>query len=209
MKEYWEGRYSKETKIWGDNPSLSAAMALERFNERKCRSLLVPGAGYGRNAVVFSGAGMDVTGVEISESACALARSFAPDVRMVHSSVTGFDPGPGLYDAIYSYSLLHLFLREDRCSIVSLWHKALKEGGCVFCTVFSELDPACGRGPEVEPGTFESKPGRPVHYFTGKDLAAHFSGFHVLETGIVEDSENHGEEGPHVHVLRYIYALKK
>ncbi|MHB8771846.1 MAG: hypothetical protein ACYC7J_12655 [Syntrophales bacterium] len=57
-----------------------------------------------------------------------------------------------------------------------------------------------------EGGTYETKPGRPAHYFTETDLRDHFAAFEILETGLVEDEESHGEEGPHTHLLRTIAA---
>jgi hypothetical protein len=49
---------------------------------------------------------------------------------------------------------------------------------------------------------------RPTHCFTAADLGNHFAGFEILETGIVEDRENHGDEGLHAHLLRYMIARK-
>jgi hypothetical protein len=46
--------------------------------------------------------------------------------------------------------------------------------------------------------------GRPGHYFTDSDLKAHFKKMEIVETGILEDPEDHGAEGPHTHRLRYI-----
>jgi hypothetical protein len=45
--------------------------------------------------------------------------------------------------------------------------------------------------------------------FTDGDLRNHFSGFSIMESGFMEDFEDHGEEGPHTHLLRYIVAQKK
>jgi SAM-dependent methyltransferase len=208
MKKYWEGRYAAESHIWGEGPSSSAAMALERFRRAGVRTLLVPGAGYGRNAAVFSRAGFAVTGIEISGEACRLAGKSFPEITMVCGSVTGLAPGGARYDAIYCFNLLHLFLADDRERIIGGWRETLAGPGLVFCVVHSEQDAGYGRGPEMEPGTFESKPGRPVHYFTETDLGAHFRGFDILETGILRDEENHGEEGPHTHVLRFLFARK-
>jgi hypothetical protein len=47
-----------------------------------------------------------------------------------------------------------------------------------------------------------------VHYFGEADLREHFAAFAVLETGLAEDREDHGDEGPHVHVVRYLVAEK-
>ncbi|MCX6375275.1 MAG: class I SAM-dependent methyltransferase, partial [Armatimonadetes bacterium] len=82
-----------------------------------------------------------------------------------------------------------------------------RDGGLLFFTVFSEEEPSFGKGEKIEENTFESKPGRPVHYFTEYDLISHFSEFDVLETGLTKDPEDHGE-GPHTHQLRYIVARK-
>ena len=79
----------------------------------------------------------------------------------------------------------------------------------MYFTVFSELEETYGKGEKTEEGTFESKPGRPVHYFSEEDLKEIFGGFQVLDTGIIDEHEDHGEAGPHVHRLRYIFARKK
>ena len=77
-KSYWDGRFSRENRIWGDSPSTSAAIALDLFSQHNVESILVPGAGYGRNSKVFSDAGYHVVGVEISGVALKLAEDFDP-----------------------------------------------------------------------------------------------------------------------------------
>ncbi len=114
-----------------------------------------------------------------------------------------------MYDAIYCFNVLHLFRKADRKTFVDKCLGQLKNGGSLYFTVFSEKEPSYGKGAEVEPGTFESKPGRPVHYFTEEELREQFNKCIVLGSGIVEDHEDHGDEGPHTHVLRYIYAQKR
>jgi SAM-dependent methyltransferase len=112
------------------------------------------------------------------------------------------------YDAIYCFNVLHLLRSGERHNLLAKCHAALREGGLAYFTVFSEKEPGFGKGRETEPGTFESKPGRPVHYFTDGDLGSHFKDYVIRETGLVEDAEDHGDEGPHVHVLRYVLAIK-
>ncbi len=73
MCAYWEGRFGREGKIWGMTPSVTAVYACEHFRREGVRNVLVPGAGYGRNALVFARAGFTVTGVEISAEAIKLA----------------------------------------------------------------------------------------------------------------------------------------
>jgi hypothetical protein len=114
----------------------------------------------------------------------------------------------GNYEAIYCFNVLHLFRQYDRQLFLQQCLSRIKKQGLMFFTVFSEKEESYGKGKEIEKNTFESKPGRPVHYFEEDDLKAHFKNMEILETGIMEDPENHGE-GPHTHILRYIYIRKK
>jgi SAM-dependent methyltransferase len=206
MKAFWETRYGNEGMVWGERASKSAAYAASLFAGRGIRELLIPGAGYGRNTKAFSDLGYRVTGVEISGKALAIARDFDPKTEFVQASVLDAPLPANGFDAIYCFNVLHLFRQSDREQIVSLCTRWLRRPGYAFFTVFSMEEPSYGRGAKVEENTFESKPGRPTHYFTDADLRSHFAGFEILETGILDDPENHGEEGEHVHRVAYIFA---
>jgi len=74
MNTFWEERFRDEGKIWGVSPSRTAVYAIELFKKTDVRKVLVPGSGYGRNAEAFAGAGFEVTGIEISNTAISIAR---------------------------------------------------------------------------------------------------------------------------------------
>ena len=59
MNGYWETRFAKEGKIWGDYPSGTATHALGLFQKYGVKKILVPGAGYGRDTKLFSSAGFN------------------------------------------------------------------------------------------------------------------------------------------------------
>ncbi len=208
MNGYWETRFTKEGKIWGDSPSRTAIHALELFQKYGVEKILVPGAGYGRNTKLFSSAGFNVVGVEVSEIALDLARQYDPRTTFLHGSYLDIVLGNEPYDAIYCFNLLHLFRENERKLFVRKSWSELKKNGLVFFVVFSEKEVSFGKGREIEKNTFESKPGRPVHYFTEEDLRKYFPGFSIIENAIVEDPENHGEQGPHSHMLRYTFTRK-
>ena len=205
MSDYWDGRFRDEGRIWGESPSLTALKALGLFRENNVRKILVPGSGYGRNTKLFSTSGFTVTGIEISGVAREIAREFDPLTRVYHASILDMSFDTGKYDAVYCFNTLHLFLESDRKSLVQQCAGKLKESGLAYFTVFSEKDDSYGKGEKVEKNTFESKPGRPAHYFTEADLREHFSNMEILETGLAEEPEDHGE-GPHTHILRYTLA---
>jgi SAM-dependent methyltransferase len=206
-QDYWDKRYKAEGRIWGELPSLTAMKAAGLFRQVKIKSILVPGSGYGRNTRFFSETGFNVTGIEISAEALNLAHQFDPHSQFRQSSVLDMSFDSNKYDAIYCFNVLHLFLEKERVTFISECKDHLERNGRMFFTVFSEREASFGEGREVEKNTFESRPGRPAHYFSEDDLKEHFAGFQRVESGIIEDPENHGGK-PHVHFLRYIYIKK-
>lgn len=204
-KEYWEKRFSEEGKIWGESPSKSAYDALKFFLVHNVKTVLVPGSGYGRNTKLFSSSGFDVVGVEISKTACDLARQFDPLSKFYNGTVLDMSFDTSKYDAIYCFNVLHLFPQDERKLFLRECVGKLKERGLAFFAVFSNEEPSFGQGKETEENTYESKLNRPVHYFTEDDLRKHFRDFEVIETGTIQDPENHGGYA-HIHLLRYIFA---
>ena len=207
QKAYWDKRFQDEGFVWGNSPSQTAAYALEIFRQHRVKRILVPGSGYGRNTKLFSESGFEVTGVEISEVACALAKKYDPQTRHHSGSVLNMSFDNNKYDAIYCFNVLHLFPEIERKLFLRECADKLRDNGLMFFTAFSDRDPSCGKGKKTEKNTFESRPGRPAHYFTEDNLRDYFKDFETIETGIMEDPENHGE-GPHTHMLRYVLARK-
>jgi SAM-dependent methyltransferase len=208
MGPYWTNRFRKEARIWGDTPSNTAYQALELFQRLGFHDVLVPGSGYGRNTRLFSSAGFNVTGVEISDEAGSLADGYDPSTKVRCGSVLDVAFEDASFDAVYCFNVLHLFRESERTLLVDKCYRELRVNGICFFVVFSEQEESRGRGEEVEENTFESKPGRPVHYFSGGDLRHHFKRFEVLDDGLVDDPEDHGDSGPHIHRLRYIACRK-
>jgi len=208
MKEYWDGRFGGEGRIWGCEPSTTAVRALTLFQQKSATTVLVPGSGYGRNSKLFSDAGLEVTGIEISSEATTLAQAYDSRTTYFCASFLDISLAEESYDAIYCFNVLHLFRQHERSLFIQKCHHVLKKGGVGFFAVFSDMETSFGKGQQVEENTFESKPGRPVHYYTEQDLKNQLDLFSILETGTAEDSEDHGKEGPHIHVVRYIMVEK-
>ncbi len=204
--EYWDKRYLAEGKIWGDLPSKSANHALMLFKKQKINSILVPGSGYGRNTKLFSVNGFKVVGIEISKIAYDIALNFDPKTTFFQGSFLDTDLFDEKYDAIYCFNLLHLFNDANRRLFIKKCINLLQNPGYLYFTAFSEKEKSFGKGRQIELYTFENKPGRPIHYFTNKDLKEHFKQFNILKTGQLKEKENHGILGPHIHILRYIFA---
>jgi len=206
-KNYWDNRSQNEGYVWGTSPSQTAGYAAGVFHKNGVKKVLVPGSGYGRNTKVLSESGFDVTGVEVSEVACEMAREYDPQTRTYNGSALDMSFDDSRYDAVYCYNVMHLFREKERKQCLQACADKVKGNGLLFFTVFSDREPSFGKGQEVEKNTFESRPGRPAHYFTEAELRDYFEGFEIIESGVTEDPENHSE-GPHIHVLLYILARK-
>lgn len=208
MKDYWDKRFETGARIWGDAPSISARHAAVLFESMKVHNVLVPGSGYGRHTEYFQSQGFDAEGIEISHNAIEIAQKSNPLIVYYEKSVLDVPLSDKKYDAVYCYNVVHLFKKNDRAQFLLNCYDALNDRGVLYFTVFSELEESFGRGEQTEENTFESKPNRPVHYFTEDDLKEMFSSFEILNTGIIDENEDHGEAGRHIHKLRYILAVK-
>ena len=206
-KTYWDKRFQDEGYVWGTQPSQTAEYAAKIFRQNGAKKIMVPGSGYGRNTKLFSESGFAVTGIEISGIACEMAREYDPLTTHFQGTATDMSFLEERFDAIYCFNVLHLLEEGEREAFIRECTDRLNDGGLLFFTAFSDHDPSRGRGKQLGENTFESRPGRPAHYFSEETFLYYFRDFTVLETGIVEDPENHGE-GPHTHVLRYILARK-
>jgi SAM-dependent methyltransferase len=206
-KNYWNKRFQDEGYVWGTAPSQTAEYAAAIFRKNGVKKVLVPGSGYGRNTKFFNESGFAVTGIEISDIACEMAGDYDPGTTHYQGSVTDMACVDGNFDAVYSFNVMHLLEEAEREKFIQQCNDKINDGGLLFFTAFSDYDPSRGRGKKLAENTFESRPGRPAHYFSEETFLHYFRNFEVLETGIVEDPENHGE-GPHTHVLRYILGRK-
>jgi 2-polyprenyl-3-methyl-5-hydroxy-6-metoxy-1,4-benzoquinol methylase len=205
-RDYWNTQFSKYNHIWGETHSKSADIALAQFRRHQINQILVPGSGYGRNSKLFSTSGFDVTGIEISEEACALAQEYDPATKLYNGSFLENNVVQGPYQGIYCFNVLQLFHKPDRIRFVRKSAQLLSPNGLMFFTGISDQDASFGQGEEVEENTFAVQPDKILHYFTLDDLKIHFEEFKILEVGDLEDQISHTLYGLKRYQIRYVLA---
>lgn len=208
MKEYWDNRYQDEGFIWGDKPSSTAQYATVLFLENHVQTVLVPGAGYGRNAKLLSDS-FEVDAIELSPKAVLLARKMDNKTNYIEGSLFDLLPNDKKYNAIYCYDLLHLFTQLDRRRIIEACMGQLDRDGVYYFTCFSNEDAAFGIGEEIEENTFEYKKGKIAHFFTKEDLEDHFKNSEIIETGTINEYLEYSNRSTRVYKLRYIFGKKR
>lgn len=97
------------------------------------------GIGQGRNAIFLAGQGWKVTGVDVSDSAVALARKNAAargvTIEMVVADLDAFDFGSKRWDLITSF-YMHSWHKNSKTNVPERLLRALKPGGIVVMEAF-------------------------------------------------------------------------
>ncbi|MCF8564649.1 methyltransferase domain-containing protein [Alicyclobacillus tolerans] len=175
MKTYWNMRYN-DGCIWGYEPCPSAVMSNDWFHKHRVVNVLVPGCGYGRNSLWLAKQGFYVTAFDVSDTAIELAveqsRNQSLDIEYHVADV--FDDTflvNRYFDGIYLSNVIHLFLNEQRRSLLDRLTSLLRPNGILTFSCISVFDTNnYGIGSEVESNTFEKHEGKPLHFFSEEEL---------------------------------------
>lgn len=183
MQEQWESCFRSNQIVWGFEPAHSTVLANELFLANGIKNVLVPGFGYGRNAQLFTDNGMNVTGIEISETAIDIAKNhYKCDVEIIHGSVTNMPFNSVLYDAVFCYGLLYLLNASQRAKLLDDSYKQLKPGGYMVFSVISKKASNYGKGKEIAPDTFENAQGVSVFFYDLDAVQKEFEAYGIQDT---------------------------
>ena len=164
------------------------------------------GCGAGNYAIYLASVGFDVTGVDISPSAIALAEANAKEMgvacRLVVADVLG-DLGEiaELFEFAYDWSLLHHIFPDKRKQYVETVHRLLVPGGRYLSVCFSEKEAGFG-------GTGKERrtPLGTVLYFSSEnELRGLFEPYFDIAT--LETVQVEGKREPHL--MNWCFMEKK
>ena len=188
-----------------ESPPKALVELVEAGQVQPCKTIDM-GCGAGNYAIYFASVGFDVTGVDISPSAIALAEANAEQkgvtCRFVAADVLGGLPEIGdTFDFAYDWSLLHHVFPEHRKQYVEVVHRLLVPAGKYLSVCFSEKGAGFG-------GTGKQRrtPLGTVLYFSSedelRDLFDPYFDVTTLETVQVE-----GKQEPHL--MNWAFMEKK
>lgn len=202
MAEFWETAFSKMQLAWGLEPTASAVLACDYLTRAGAKEILIPGIGYGRNAKPFLERGMSVTGIEISDTAIALARSrLGLEIPIVHGSVTDMPFDQRQYDGIFCYGLLYLLDARGREKLLRDCYGQLSPGGHMIFTVISKKAPMYGQGPRLGDDWYERLPGLPMYFYDAESVTREFGPHGLLELSEIEEPSGEGVSLPFINVI--------
>ena len=196
MTEFWESSFIEKQTMWGFEPSDSAILTKEFFLERKVKDILIPGIGYGRNAKVFIDNGINVTGIEISQTAINLARQNGIDSKIYQGSVTDMPFDNKLYDGIFCYALLHLLNSDERKKFINDCYSQLKPNGYMIFTTISKENPMFGKGKQLGKDYFEIMDGVKMFFYDSDSIKQEFGKYGLIEFPEIVEPHKDAENKP-------------
>jgi SAM-dependent methyltransferase len=196
MTEFWESSFIDKQEMWGLEPADSAITTLELFKKQGLKKILIPGFGYGRNAVIFTDNGFEVTGIEISETAIEISKKHYGDkLKVHHGSVSSMPFDDEIYDGIFCYGLIHLLKAKDRIKLIHDCYNQLRPGGYMVFTAISKMDAHYGEGKEIIKDTFETSHGVTLFFYDSDSVKTEFENYGLIEyEEINEPAENTGSK---------------
>ncbi len=188
MTELWESLFAARRVMWGEEPTRSALLARDHFAARGARDILIPGVGYGRNARPFVESGMCVTGIEVSASAIALARSeLGLHFPIHHGPVEEMPFDDGEYDGVFSYGLAYLLDAAGRAKFYGDCYRQLRKGGSMIFTVISKRAPMYGQGPKLGEDWYERAPGLPMFFYDEASVARELGAYGITAVSEIDE----------------------
>ena len=155
--------------MWGTEPSNVAIECEKVFRENDIKNILIMGIGYGRNGKYFIEKGYNVEGVELSKEAIHLGKTFCSEINIMEGSVLDIKLSKK-YDAIFCYSILHLFQENDRRKLIDNCIIHCVDSGIIAISCFSTKDKTYGTGNKIEENTYEIKQDKIVHFFDEEEM---------------------------------------
>jgi 2-polyprenyl-3-methyl-5-hydroxy-6-metoxy-1,4-benzoquinol methylase len=178
MSDFWENAFKEKQMMWGENPTRVAVETSQLFKSNRFKKVLIPGFGYGRNAKVFCDIGLTVTGIEISETAIAIARNLlGPELRIFHGSVSEMPFDNEQYDGIFCHALIHLLDMTDRKKLIDDCYNQLGNRGMMIFTAITKGASTFGAGNQLGKDRFKTKDGVELFFYDDDSIGDEFGSY--------------------------------
>ena len=191
MSEFWEKAFQEKGVMWGEAPIALANEMAEVFAQQGYQTLLVPGFGYGRNAMPFYAKGFTVTGIEISATAIAYARTLLGEgIQVFHGSVDAMPFSEDVYDGIFCHALIHLLNADQRAKLLTDCYAHPREGGMMVFTAITKDAGTYGVGEQLGTDWYRTKDGVNLYFYDKDSIQADFEAFGLVEAEKIEEGGN-------------------
>ncbi len=199
--EFWESSFIEKQTMWGFEPTESAILTKDFFLEKNVKDILIPGIGYGRNAKVFIDNEINVTGIEISNTAIDLARQNGLHIRIFQGSVTDMPFDNKLYDGIFCHALIHLLNHREREKFIHDCYNQLKPNGYMIFTTVSKKAPMFGTGKPLDKDYFEIMEGVKMFFYDSDSINQEFGKYGLIEYLEIDEPNKNMKNKPPINFI--------
>lgn len=187
----WDRRFERDGDLdWG---GLWTDPFIDVLRKNGCQSVLDLGCGTGNDVARLVQAGLQVSGLDFSGNAIAMARSKAiPGAEFIQAGMAHALPFPDdHFDAVLSNVALHMFDNATRQGIIAEVKHVLKLAGLFIFHVNSTEDRELreARKPVLEElggNRIREKDGQTVHFFSRQELESLFQSWTSLRLEHIE-----------------------
>jgi methyl halide transferase len=137
LSDFWEKLYSKQENTW-DLGTVTPAL-LEYFKHSTCPKegrVLVPGAGFGHDALAWAERGHETLAVDFCPTAVDALEMLSrknKNLSIVDADLFELDPKDhGLFDIVYDYVTFASVHPGRRDEYFEVWTKMLKDDGLIL-----------------------------------------------------------------------------
>jgi ubiquinone/menaquinone biosynthesis C-methylase UbiE len=152
-KQPWDSFYQDGSAPWDIGRPQPAIVRLAS-NGGFAGAVLDAGCGTGENALHVASLGLSVLGVDVAETALAMARQKAHDrgieVEFAVADAIQLERFDRVFQTVLDCGLFHTFNCDERPKYVSSLGSVTKQGGTVHVLCFSDVGPDIGPHPVRE-----------------------------------------------------------
>jgi tellurite methyltransferase len=144
MSNSFDDVYKKEGLYYGANPSWYVEMLVKREKVLDGYALDI-GCGDGRNTLFLAENGFQVIAIDNSKVAIDKLQKISVErklnIQTIIADLSRFDFENGKYSLIIANTIIDHLDKDDGDELIIKLKKALKKGGIIFASVFTENDP--------------------------------------------------------------------
>jgi ubiquinone/menaquinone biosynthesis C-methylase UbiE len=187
QKEEWNRVYSLPDPLWKGPPTPGPVV-------RPGSLILEMGCGNGKTLSSLPLCECEVVAVDYAVAAVKWCRGRwgdHPGVQFAEADARYLPFVDSCYNLIVISHLLDHLLEGEREAAAQEAIRVIAPGGSIFIRVFSRSDLRCGKGDEIEEGTFRRS--RIItHYFESKEIESLFQGLRFLSLNVRRTEKRYG-----------------
>ena len=196
QSQHWEKNFLNKPEMFGLEPSLAAAKALELFKEKNIKKIIELGAGLGRDTIFFAKNSIHVQALDYSKASVESICNKSKKLKLTDLVKTKiFDVRKKLpfennsIEGCFSHMLYCMALSNNNLEhLNNEIHRILKPGGMNIYTVRHTGDGDYQNGTHIGEDLYEND-GFIVHFFSKDKVSLLAKGFKILNIEKFEEGK--------------------